>query len=384
MPLLSKSSSRNPAGGGGHSRQAILTLLASCLCSSWIIGHVNADLLDTPNLQWSFSLEGSDDNGSALGGRSLRRGNAIIPWRGGDKLFVTADDGSLHILDTSGETPTTSSVFEPTPVARTFTECRSGVVVIGDEVNHKAADAPSAYLVYAVIDTPWASSTTEFNGPDVVGNNNSDRITSRVIAVNLDGTLRWSVSMDGTIVGTPVVGSDDRFVYISRTESSGKGFLSVILIDADGEKAELTASLAPVDRDAPFGPPALQRRIDQGNANPSIDGDQVVVAENWDGGYTEQGSIYTMVRSPEFEDTGGRSEVSFQLLLINRSSWTFSSVMAPLLVGNSLFIGGTSATVAGWTANRDLTSILQDNEEDIDPLWLSQLDNNRFNSSQRK
>jgi hypothetical protein len=323
--------------------------------------------------------------GAGTSGRSLRQGNAVVAWRGGDKIFVTAGDASLHILDVAGDAPTTSSVFEPSTISRTFTECRSSVAVVDVETESTTVSSSEPYLVYAVVDTPMASSPVEWDGAQLVGSNNSDKISSRVMAVNMDGTLRWSVPIDGTIVGTPVVGSNGRLLYVSHTDNTNKGFLSVLLTNEDGTSAELTASLSPADRDAPFGPPAIQRTLEEGNNNdPSSVGDRIVVAENWDDGYTEQGSIYLLSPSPDFEDAGGRGSESYQLLLVSRASWNFSAVMAPLFVGSSLWIGGTSSNLAGWTANRDISNVLGGNQEDVDPRWSTQLEPNARNESQRK
>ena len=139
----------------------------------------------------------------------------------------------------------------------------------------------------------------------------------------------------------------------------------MIWTDAEGLNPELTASVFPPDRSVPLSPPA-------------VSGDRVVVAENWNDGYTEEGGVYMLLRTPEFEASDGRGSASYQLVLVN--SWPFSAVAAPLFVGSSLWVGGTGANLAGWTGNRDVSG----DPSDIDPRWTLQLETNALNESQRK
>lgn len=347
-----------------------------CLLQIGSFEFASAELLESPSLRWSFSLEGGDVNTVGLSGRSLRQGNAVVASRGGDKLFVTADDASLHILNIAGAEPITAALFQPELVANTFTECRSGVVVV-ERTTSSGTVVP--YLIYAVLDIP--SSSVGSDGAQAVQSDNSESTNSRVIAVNMDGTLRWSVAVEGTIVGTPVVGSNGRLIYVSHNDSNNKGFLSVILSTEQGTVAELTASLSPEGRDAPFGPPALQQTPGQ---EESTNGDLVAVAESWDDGFMQLGGLYMLLPSADFEDTGGRGPTSYQLAVISQSVWSLSAVMAPLFVDSSLWIGGTSAVIAGWTNNRDLANVLDRSEEDVNPEWLFALTRNPENMSQRK
>lgn len=137
-------------------QRILLSLCCSLLCWWSSIQTVSANFLDAPNLAWTFELEASESSGS----RSLRQGNAVVAWQGGDQLFVTADDASLHILSLATATgePTTTAVFEPSPLSRTYSECRSGVAVVERTYDDGVTAANNlTYLLYAVVDTPEAT-----------------------------------------------------------------------------------------------------------------------------------------------------------------------------------------------------------------------------------
>jgi hypothetical protein len=349
---------------------------------------VEAELLQTPTLQWSLELGGS---------RTLGRGNTVQVWR--DHVFVTAADASLHILDKA--VGSTTAVFEGPSSPAT---CQSGVAIVQEEGtpseappaaennngpnnNAQATEAPSAtpsvstitkmkpYLVYAV--TIESTDTTP--------------TSSRVVAVNIDNaTERWSVSVPGTIVGTPVVGKSGRLIYVSHREvttESEAGFLSVIAVNETHTSAQLTATLAPPDnRIAPLGPPALRQLSTQGGsgATASGNGDFVAVAESLGDGLVSEGALYVLVPSAEWESLGGLGDASYEWKVVSQDVWRFSAVAAPTFVDDSIFIGGTAAIIAGWTDQSDISTILGGQDADLAPEWILQLRQNNENEESRK
>jgi hypothetical protein len=339
-----------------------------------------ANLLSEPNLRWKFTLEGAS---KGLFGRNLRKGNAVVADpKDGSTLFVTADDGSFHIVKggDGNETQPTSTVFEPESIAGRYTECRSGVTIVEEQKN-TTGETTTTYLVYAVVDTPVASNVRYDDNGDIQGD--VAIVSSRVMAVNLDGSLRWSVNVAGIVVGTPV--ASGTAIYLSHNVE-GKGYLSVILTTTE-DAPELTASLAPEDRDGPFGPPSAVVLSSQNAAAANDNNNQnakdvVAVAESWGDGYTEDGSIYILVPSAEFEDWGGRGNESYELRLV--SDWPFSAVARPLLSGTSLYMGGTGSQIAGWAGNRDISGVLEGRDTNADPRWSVQLEPSERNASQRE
>jgi hypothetical protein len=375
------------------------------LCSVLVLfsTSIDAELLGAPSLKWSLELEG---------GRTLGKGNSVKVWN--NYIFVTATDASLHILDK--ESGTTNAILEGPSATAT---CQSGVAIVQEEQNEEdvspvvddttnnngpqdASESPSV--------SPTVLATTKTMDPYLVyavtipSTNANNSTFSRILAVNIeDATIRWSVKVPGTIVGTPVVGKSGRFIYVSHhttntttiangggqdnadtTQETEAGFLSVIAIDAMHAFAELTATLAPPDnRIVPLGPPALQRLSPQG-ATQVTDGDFVAIAENWDNGFAAEGSLYILAPSTDWKDFAGLGNVSYEWRVVSASAWRFSAVTAPIFVDQSVYIGGTAAIIAGWTADADIGDVLSGRNQNIDPQWILQLRQNIDDQSQRK
>lgn len=349
-------------------RLVVLVLLLPPFC--------RATFLSEPSLRWSVLLEGS--TGQIGGSRGLRRGNAVVEHPDGSKLIVTANDGSLHILETATN-GTTLAVFEPEPQEGLFTECRSGATIVqpdenGDEV-----------IVYAIIDTPSTSDEQVNEGGETVpsDSNRDDSVISRVVAVGMDGTFQWGVVVPGRIVGNPVLGETKPILYVSHNVN-GVGAISVIQMNSTRGSATIVATFSsPATEQAsgngPFGPPVVQ----PGGSTTVLGGDIVLVAESWGGGFTEdQGGLYMLSPTAEFEATGGLSTESYQLQRI--SSWPSSAIAAPLIEGDSVFLSAAGGTVVGWTGNeRNDLSGVSSGRNDIDPSWVFEAEPNELDASQR-
>ena len=277
----------------------------------------NAELFSAPTLKWSLQLEGS----GRLAGRGLRRGNAIVAHKDGTKIVVTADDGSLHVVQTTNPIKTLG-VHVPVEIVGKRTECRSGATIVdGKQVEYadgnrnpadgNAADGNAAdgnenaanedFIVYAVIDTTIVpdvgileagiiqslgrngdkkdkdkdndndSSTLNVDvdvGVGVNANARGDAVTSRVIAVGTNGAFRWSVELPGTIEGNPVVGKHGT-IYVTHNDN-GTGRLSVLRVSGNGTTATavVVATVSPPATEpgsvVPLGPPSLRTPAHQG------------------------------------------------------------------------------------------------------------------------
>lgn len=98
-------------------------------------------------MQWSYTLPDADDSTA----RRPRKGNAVVASQDDTLLFITCQDASLFILNTSDGLPV-ADAFQPFSSADTTTTCQSGVALAEDGTGVQ-------YIVYAVIDTPNANDT---------------------------------------------------------------------------------------------------------------------------------------------------------------------------------------------------------------------------------
>jgi hypothetical protein len=294
--------------------------------------YCHGQLLASPGFLWKFNLDDSKP-------RTLQKGNAVVASQDGDHIFATASDGSLHIINRKNIDPPITTVFEPPAIDGTVSECYSGVSVVNDGTE-------TSYLVYAVI-----------NGND-----------SAVFAVNLDGSLKWQIAVEGKIVGTPVV--SESAVYITHNVDDATGYLSVLLLTDN--QPELTASLAPAQGNAPLGPPTLSLETGE---------DVVAVAESWDAGYGMQGNVYIVVPSSQYDNLDGKGNESYDMF--HASSWPFSAVTRPVMAGSSLWLGAGASNIGGWQ-EKDISKVLEGKKEDIDPRWEMQLDPSESDANQRK
>lgn len=312
-----------------------------------------AQLLPVPNVRWTYTLSGSSGNGA--GGRSLRAGNAVQAYK--SMVLATAEDGSLHILNP--ESLDTSIVFEPPPVTGKYTECRSGIATVEEDGEE--------YLVYAVIDALAPSSS----GVGLQGFDGGDA-SSRLLAVNLDGSLRWSLDMDGIVVGTPLVGFNSTVIYVSQNVNGTNGLQGhITVISPMNSAANVTASLKSDFSSAPFGPPSITTVQNF---------DIVAVAESGDDGYSTHGAVYLLL---PFSGPPGKHA---KYTLVLASALPFSSVTPPTLSasGLSMWVGGEGSNIAGWTGNRGLGGVVTLQQVNANPLWSTVIPPNPQNISMRK
>lgn len=110
---------------------AILLCLASL---------VSANFLQTPQVQWSYTLPRSNQQ------PLLRQGNAVTSSNDDSLLFITTQDARVFVLSTENGLPVNEAFVAPT-IPNVETSCNSGVALAQDAIG-------VAYAVYAVIDTP--------------------------------------------------------------------------------------------------------------------------------------------------------------------------------------------------------------------------------------
>lgn len=323
-----------------------------------------AYFLETPSVRWTYQLPGS----GTLSGRGLRRHNEVLVSKDGSTIFATADDGSLHFI--YPDNLRGSFVFEPEIVRGTYTECRSGVSFVEENGELK-------YVVYAVTDIPVEAGVQYDN---VQVDNSRTSALSRLLGVNLDGSLRWSIPLNGVIVGKAIVGDGGEELYVVHNVpnniglSPTRGKVSVVLLG--GSTPVVTAAVSPLNRYGPFGP-ATGSTVTIGGKKRDI----LVVAEAWDHGYTEDGQAYFFMPSSLHDQFSGQGNDAYELRVI--SDWKYSSVSRAALKkdGTAVYLGGTSAHLDGWTS---LSGVLQGQEQSVNPTWDISLDHSKANASQRK
>jgi hypothetical protein len=380
----------------------LLLLAPSLVC--------HAEYLEKPSLKWSVQLEGSGRGSS----RGLRKGNAIVAYKDGTKIFVSANDGSLHIIQTTNQV-NTLAVFVPDEIQDRYTECRSGATVVDKDIQDghfvavvadaeeattsidfvETAPAPAVprnitlfgpgvvkedYIIYVICDSTISSDGIGFNAADNI-------VSSRVIAVNMDGTLKWSVQVEGKIEGNPVVGKTG--IFISHNSNDGIGYLSIIRIDPINKTGNIVATVSPTATqpgsvNGPFGPPALQQRPGWSYDEDEYADDIVIVAESWDEGFSvNQGGLYMLSLSTTGDESSPPTS-GYQLQKI--SSYSYSAIAPPLVYGDSIFLGSAGGTLAGFTGDRrtDLSGILSGRENEINPRWQNEVSPDPLNASQRK
>jgi hypothetical protein len=115
------------------------SLFASLIFSCFFLYIARSEYLLEPSLEWTYQLPGS----GSLSGRGVRKDNAVVVSYDGSSVFVTADDGTLHIVKPSD---LSSSIVVDVPIntSNSSTECRSGISI--SETSSRQVN----FVVYAV------------------------------------------------------------------------------------------------------------------------------------------------------------------------------------------------------------------------------------------
>ena len=221
-------------------------------------------------------------------------------------------------------------------------------------------------------------------------------VKSRVIAVNTDGSLRWSITIDGYAEGTPQVGVKGDKIYINHNvpnnnnnapQNTGPNaaanepdlFGQITIIDDNGGNAVIAATRTPSEK-APFAPLSLgsMRREDDDTVI-----DVAIWSENWDDGYTERGNIHALFPSERFDALNGIGRGAYELQVI--SPFGRSAVTRPVISPglNGLWVGGTASTISGWTRASSPQSVLGGSFV-FGPSWEESLLGTERNRTQRE
>jgi len=280
-----------------------------------------AEYLEEPKVLWSVDLPGN-----------TKKGNAVVAKD--DRIFVTSDNGSLYIVDRALQTNAT--LFDPTPLDGSTTSCESGVTFVEGD------DGAVEYVVYAIVDTP---------------NDTSLETTSRVLGVNLDGSLRWDASLPGTAVGTPFVGSNQRIymIYNEQTDDNLVGRISVL----DGENAQVVATQPNNNDVGPFGP-ATGRTV----ARDGETMDVILFGESRREGFSQSGALYMLMSSD------GEGDESYNFIIVSDSPRSVTTRPAVNADATEVYLAQQASRLGGWTGQDDLSGVLQNGEGGIgDPAW---------------
>ena len=123
-------------------KDRITMMLRTAVACLLLLASASANFLYEPQVQWSYTLPQADDSTA----RALRRGNAVVASQDDTLLFITTQDASLFILQTSDGLPI-ADVYQPPAVTGATTSCQSGVALAEVATGVQ-------YAVYAVIDNP--------------------------------------------------------------------------------------------------------------------------------------------------------------------------------------------------------------------------------------
>jgi hypothetical protein len=214
-----------------------------------------------------------------------------------------------------------------------------------------------------------------------LGNHSLTRTTfdSRVIAVHVDGSVRWSVEVSGYVEGTPVIGIDGTTVYVSHNVPVSKGYQGTLSVIKDyGGNVSLAAELTNDSRTVPFGPLTIRYDSSTGAYK-----DVVFWGESSRDGGTENPSLYVLLPSEVHSQNNGIGSESYFLKTF--STLERALVMKPTVSADlsGLWVGGGSSLVAGWTGDQGPASNLLRSGL-VSAGWETSLEMPEWDPTQRK
>lgn len=189
--------------------------------------------LSKPLITWSSEL-----GCGTIACAGFKRKNELALSENGSRLYVPLDDGSLAVLDSfTGSIITT---YIPSVLAKGWTVSNTGSGV--SVSRQKAGD-----LIYAVQDSPptfkWNDTFWyRYEGWYQSGVYNNLLLSklpplfyppavesSRIVSLDSDGKERWTYTLQGLVVGTPIHGGDNstKLVYILHNVKN-KGQFTVL------------------------------------------------------------------------------------------------------------------------------------------------------------
>jgi len=291
-----------------------------------------------PTLKWETRLP---DTGTVVSGSpGPRRQNAVQISPDDALVYVTLDDGTLHILDALTGTPTASYTPEKSTQtgATGQTVCTSGVSFYTDRNDNVE------YAVYAVIDTSASGFVPT---------------SSRVVAINHPtGDVRWvSGPIQGTISGTPQVGSDGEYIYLTRNldpeddSRRADGHFS-LLTTANGQIifTEASSTYLGGNETGPYAPLALVHNPTSGNFGDGEGNnnrnDVAVWAQSNGGGKVLNGMSFAFQLPSNADIVSGTTTFKPYLLKVN--GWSTAAKPTLSYDGQNLYFTASKASLRGW------------------------------------
>lgn len=289
-------------------------------------------LLNAPATLWTAQLFPDVDLGSV----EINAGNGVFMAPDGKHALVTTVGATVYAFNAyNGEQ---AWVYQPESVSDTIARSHSGVV-FGPQAD---------YMVYAVVD-----------------NENSMNPTSRVVALDMEGTEIWiSDDLEGIAAGCPQISSDGAYVFLTHnSDDLTNGYFTII----DGETGTVfyggsseEAGDVPTKR---YGPVGIYHTPEQGNYDPIFAGAAVSEGDfntndmlMWSQSpkptdeTIENGFLYGFQFPRDF--AGNSSAVTyFQMGSFERD---FQSITAPVMTNNGLsaYWGVSRGGFRGWTPKR--------------------------------
>mmetsp|Transcript_12430 Transcript_12430/g.29385 ORF Transcript_12430/g.29385 Transcript_12430/m.29385 type:complete len:602 (+) Transcript_12430:242-2047(+) len=308
------------------------------------LGH-----LPEPAVRWETRLPGAGPGGSGGSGGGgkpgPRRHNAVRLSPDQTHLYVTLDDGALHILDADNGDDGGGRVvasYRPPSVSDRGITCASGVSF--SDSSGGASD--DAFAVYAVLDVPTDGAT-------------ATPTTSRVVAIDHPtGQVRWiSPVLEGTVAGTPQVGSDGRYIYLTRNvevnDQQGMrqdGHFTLLDAQSGGTVAYTQPSSAyrGGNETGPYAPLELVHRPFSGNfgeGEGSANRNDVAAWAQSSGGGMNLNGMSLAFQFPS-SNTGNSSAWSPYLLKVN--GWGTATRPTLSSDGQNLYFTASKASLRGW------------------------------------
>jgi len=236
--------------------------LMLCICGSNGVSSSLIHYTSSPKLEWKVDVLGRPGRISTPG---MVKNNAIVTSHTGDLLYMTFDDGSLVVGNaTSGAT---LSIFVPDVLVEgSYTSNDgSGVCVSRNgDVIYAVHDSPPQPIwngTFWYDSDPWyienrygdSAAIDPYFPSNVRIESKEDRELSRIISLDWQGKLRWTHTIEGVVIGTPLFGSQQNaeLVYVLHNKDN-IGRITILKIDKEYIVEESTILAANSDYENTF------------------------------------------------------------------------------------------------------------------------------------
>lgn len=317
------------------------------LCWSFLFVSVNAfaTYLSTPELEWVSN-----------GGHEMGRGNGMVVTPDNELVIYTSSKGVLRSLETKdGKLGTRGYEVIPAVKGVGWTlECTSSVTYHEDS-------SGQAFVVYAYVNIPPVSSTSEATSFVVVVKHPSNKYSNNV--------LMTSVEINGKVAGTPVVSSDGKHIYLTHNTQAGGGQFSIL--DSDTAKVIFTeASIMDGDNKAFYGPIGMVDSPAEGFYNGGEGNTNNMLV--WgplppdDRTYLLDGSMRGFQLPTNFRH--GRANDLKNLKTIRLATVYLTTTTAPTLSksGREMFLSASMGSIVAWTNGQELDDSKEWSRDDLE------------------